>query len=230
VRALARCLVTGRDYDPAACATTGDAGRIARLLSTPARRRLPPYGRGQGRPRQGSRTWGLDGKRHQSWGFSDLVDCCSKIDGMLAYHGVRSSLDMRPRAGEGGASPRAPRSRTSPTSTARSSARRGVRRRRAARVRAARARHGDTRPSPLPDPHYLDSWIGRRGLEMIEAPPRVGPGSRSSANADPTPHRRDAAHGRALSRTRPCDRHFAQHRLQRHDRPRCTASARATRR
>jgi arylsulfatase A-like enzyme len=174
------CLVTGRDYDR--CGVRDNESDLPEGSPTFFRRlRDGGYhvmGVGKVDLAKGSRTWGLDGRRHQEqWGFSDLVDCCGKIDGMLAYYGVRSSLDVRPRAGEEGKRPRAEEPYLAHLDALDPPLGEAFAADMLARVKGRKPElaYGDTRPSPLPDPHYLDNWIGRRGLEMIEAAPRDRP-------------------------------------------------------
>ena len=174
------CLVTGREYDR--CGVPDNETDLPAGSPTFFRRlRDGGYhvmGVGKVDLAKGSRTWGIDGKRHQeSLGFSDLVDCCGKIDGMLAYYGVRSSLDVRPRDGQEGKRPR-PEEPYLAYLDALDPPRAGdFADDMLARVKGRKPElaYGDTRPSPLDDPHYLDNWIGRRGLEMIEAAPRDRP-------------------------------------------------------
>jgi arylsulfatase A-like enzyme len=174
------CLVSGREYDR--CGVRDNESDLPEGSPTFFRRlRDSGYhvmGVGKVDLAKGSRTWGLDGKRHQErWGFSDLVDCCGKIDGMLAYHGVRSSLDVRPRAGAEAKRPRAEEPYLAHLDALDPPLGEAFADDMLARVKGRNPElaYGDTRPSPLPDPHYLDNWIGRRGLEMIEAAPRDRP-------------------------------------------------------
>jgi arylsulfatase len=174
------CLATGREYDR--CGVRDNEGDLPAGSPTIFRAlRDGGYhvmGVGKVDLAKGSRTWGLDGRLHQeAWGFSDLLDCCGKIDGMLAYYGVRSSADVRPRPGQEGK-----RARPEEPYLAYLDALDPPRAREFADDMLARVKgrkvelaYGDTRPSPLDDPHYLDNWIGRRGLEMIEAAPRDRP-------------------------------------------------------
>jgi arylsulfatase A-like enzyme len=174
------CLVTGREYDR--CGVRDNEGDLPEGSPTFFRRlRDGGYhvmGVGKVDLAKGSRTWGLDGRRHQeSWGFSDLTDCCGKIDGMLAYYGVRSSLDVRPRPGEEGKRPRPEEPYLAHLEALDPPLAREFAEDMLARVKGRKVElaYGDLRPTPLPDRHYLDNWIAARGLAMIEAAPRDRP-------------------------------------------------------
>ena len=163
---------------------------------------------------KGSRTWGIDGKRHQeSLGFSDLVDCCGKIDGMLAYYGVRSSLDVRPRAGQEGKRPR-PEEPYLAYLDALDPPRGGdFADDMLARVKGRKPElaYGDTRPSPARRgalPRQLDR---RNGLELLDSTARTSPGSMVVNFAGPhAPLDITRSDREPLSRPRPRDRRLRQ--------------------
>jgi arylsulfatase A-like enzyme len=174
------CLVTGREYDR--CGVRDNEQDLPAGSPTFFRRlRDGGYhvmGVGKVDLGKGSRNWGVDGRRHlEQWGFSDLVDCAGKIEGPLAYYGVRSSADPRPRPGEENKSPKPEEPYLTYLDALDPPRAREFAEDMMARVRGRKPEiaYGDTRPSPLDDPHYLDNWIGRRGLEQIEAAPRDRP-------------------------------------------------------
>ena len=181
VRAVARLSRHRARVRPLRCARQRErsAARVAHLLSTSARRRLSRHGRGQGRSRPRARAPGVStASAIRSAGASPTWSTAAARSTACwpTTACARRSTCGRVRARKGSA--RGPRSRTSryldaldpPLGEAFAADM-------LARVKGRKPElaYGDTRPSPLPDPHYLDNWIGRRGLEMIEAAPRDRP-------------------------------------------------------
>ena len=213
------------------------AGRIAHVLSTPARRRLSRHGRGQGRPRQGLAD--LGSRRQAPPGELGLLGPGRLLRQDRRHAGLlRRALVARRAAARrrGREAPAGRRAVPLASRRARSAARRGVRRRHAGagqgtKARARLRRHAAEPASRSALPRQLDRPPRPRDDRSGAARSAVVPDRQLRRTA--LPHRRDAADGRALSRARSRRSTPSRSRTPTagRSRPRCTRrSARATRR
>ena len=183
------------------------ARRVADVLSAASRRRLPRHGRGQGRSRQGLAHLGR--RRQAPPGALGLLRPGRLLRQDRRHAGLlRRALDARRAAARTArrGSGRAPRSRTSPISTR--SIRRSARRSPPTCWRASR----DASPSS-PTATRGRARFRRALPRQLDRPARPRDDRSGAARSALVPdrqlrrtaraHRRDAAHGRALSRPRP---------------------------
>jgi len=127
---------------------------------------------------KGSFSWGVDGKdRLDEWGFSDGVDNAGKIDGILslAWDDHPTRIDQEgiwEHACEvglsGDAEPAEPYTAFLQRRGRLTDHVRDYKRRRASDRRA-------TFPTTLPDDAYIDNWIARQGLSLLDDAPEGKP-------------------------------------------------------
>jgi arylsulfatase A-like enzyme len=168
------CLATGLEYDRNP--VTGNADDLPTDARTYFRRLRDEAGYhvmgcGKFDLHKGSFSWGVDGTdRLDAWGFSDGVDNAGKIDGVLSLawdeHPTRLDLDpatVRERAYEAGISgtgrPAEPYTAFLDERGLLSEYVRGYR------------DGGRAWTWSFPEAAYIDNWIARRGLELLEDAP-----------------------------------------------------------